>query len=111
MGTTSEYLTAAGLDGWTEHDGGIARTYKTTGWPATLMLVNAIGFCAETAFHHPDLSVSYDSVQVRLLTHDAGNAVTDKDLALARRIEDLALYRPGDDSPLDGPSKPLVQPG
>ncbi len=110
MGTQEE-LDAAGLGGWTARDGGIARAYATTGWPVTLMLVNAIGFCAETAFHHPDLTVGYDRVEVRLVTHDAGGTVTDKDLALARRIEDLALYRPGEGSPLDGPSEPRVTAG
>ena len=107
MGTT-EQLEAAGLGAWTAKDGGIARTYETTGWPVTLMLVNAIGFAAETAFHHPDLEVAYGSVTVKLVTHDAGGTVTDKDLSLARRIEDLALYRPGADSPLDGPPDPRV---
>ena len=33
--------------------------YKTDGWPTTLMLVNAIGYLAEAAYHHPDLSVTW----------------------------------------------------
>ncbi len=107
MGTT-EQLQAAGLDAWEQEDGGIVRTFQTTGWPVTLMLVNAIGFAAETAFHHPDLEVSYGAVKVRLVTHDAGGTVTGKDLALARRLEDLALYRPEEDSPLEGPPQPRV---
>ena len=34
------------LPGWYFEDGWIRRVYKTDGWPTTLMLVGAIGFCA-----------------------------------------------------------------
>ena len=43
------------LPGWYFEDGWIRRVYKTDGWPTTLMLVNAIGYLAEAAYHHPDL--------------------------------------------------------
>ena len=43
------------LPGWYLEDGWIRRVYKTDGWPTTLMLVNAIGYLAEAAYHHPDL--------------------------------------------------------
>ena len=46
------------LPEWEFRDGFIRRKYKTGGWPHTLMVVNAIGYLAEAAFHHPDLSVS-----------------------------------------------------
>ncbi len=81
------------LAGWREHDGAIERTYTTGGWPVTIMLVNAIAFLAEAADHHPDLSVSWGQVTVRLNTHSAGG-ITDKDIELARAIERQALWRP-----------------
>jgi 4a-hydroxytetrahydrobiopterin dehydratase len=77
-----------GLDGWTFEDGMIRRVYKTTGFPMTLMLVNAIGYLAESADHHPDMLVKWGSVAVALSTHSAGG-ITDKDFSLARRIDDL----------------------
>ena len=95
----------AGLPGWSagEGDADIRRTYATSGWKATLMVVNAIGWLAEAAWHHPDLSVSYGSVEVRLTSHDAGG-VTDRDLALARRIDEVVGWRPGgEDGPFTGP--------
>jgi len=52
----AEKLTA--LPGWYLEDGWIRRYYQTDGWPTTLMLVNAIGYVAEAAYHHPDLSVT-----------------------------------------------------
>ena len=79
----------AALPGWYYEDGWIRRYYKTDGWPTTLMLVNAIGYVAEAAYHHPDLSVTWARVGVKLLTHSAGG-ITDTDFALAARIEDVA---------------------
>jgi 4a-hydroxytetrahydrobiopterin dehydratase len=84
----------ATLPGWRYDGGMIRRTYKTDGWPTTLMLVNAIGFTAEAADHHPDLLVQWASVQVSLATHSAGG-ITEKDFALARQIEDTALWKAG----------------
>src|SRR5688500_19896934 len=49
------------LPGWYLEDGWIRRVYKTDGWPTTLMLVNAIGYLSEAAYHHPDLSVTWRS--------------------------------------------------
>ena len=81
------------MKGWYFEDGMIRRVYNTDGWPTTLMLVNAIGFIAEAAYHHPDLSVTWGRITVKLSTHSAGG-ITDKDFELARKIEELALYRP-----------------
>src|SRR2546428_306449 len=47
--------------GWWYEDGWIRRNYKTDGWPTTLMLVTAIGYLAEAAYHHPDLAVPPDT--------------------------------------------------
>jgi 4a-hydroxytetrahydrobiopterin dehydratase len=81
------------LPGWYFEDGWIRRVYKTDGWPTTLMLVGAIGFAAEAAYHHPDLSVTWGRITVKLSTHSAGG-ITDKDFELAHKIEDIALWRP-----------------
>jgi len=82
------------LPGWTFESDAIRRTYKTDGWPTTLMVVNAIGYYAEAADHHPDLDVHWGSVGVALSTHSAGG-ITDKDFALAQQIEQTALWRAG----------------
>ena len=82
------------LPRWSFTNGHIERVFKTAGWKATLMVVNAIGHLAEVAWHHPDLAVSYARVTVRLMTHDAGG-ITDKDFELARKIEEVVMWRPG----------------
>jgi 4a-hydroxytetrahydrobiopterin dehydratase len=98
------------LPTWRLEDGAIVREFATDGWPTTLMLVNAIGFFAEAADHHPDLVVSWGKVQVKLSTHSAGG-VTASDLELARLIEQTALFRPRPGaSALRGTTKKFVGP-
>src|SRR5258708_8651327 len=82
-----------GLAGWWYEDGWIRRTYKTDGWPTTLMLVNAIGYVAEAAYHHPDLSVTWGRVIVKLQNHAAGG-ITAKDFELPRKIQATRLLPP-----------------
>lgn len=84
----------ANLPGWRLEDGWIRRTYKTNSWKGTLMVINAVGHLAEAAWHHPDITASYAWVEVRLMTHTA-KGITDKDLALARKIEDVIQWQPG----------------
>ncbi len=101
-------LAAAGLDRWTVEDNALVRRFKTEGWPTTLLLVTAIGYLSEAAWHHPDLEVSYNRVVVRLQTHSAGG-ITAKDIALAQQIEALATWRPDTDSPLEGVPRTFVE--
>jgi 4a-hydroxytetrahydrobiopterin dehydratase len=81
------------LPGWYYEEGWIRRKYKTSGWKGTLMVVNTIGHLAETAWHHPDLTVSYAFVIVKLMNH-AAKGVTDKDFELARKMDEVILWRP-----------------
>ena len=84
---------AAELPEWKLAEGTIRRTYRTSGWKSTLMVVNAVGHLAEAAWHHPDILASYSSVEVRLRNH-AAKGITDKDFELARKIDDVVLWRP-----------------
>jgi len=95
------------LPGWRFEGGAIRRLYKTDGWSTTLMLVNAIGFFAEAADHHPDLKVSWGSVEVALSTHSAGG-ITEKDFELARLVEQTAMWRPVSGSAFRGTAKQFV---
>ena len=91
------------LQHWTYQDGWIRRKYKTSGWKGTLMVVNTVGHLAEAAWHHPDLTVSYAFVNVKLMNH-AAKGVTNKDFELAKKIEEVVMWQPGvdDDSALEG---------
>jgi len=81
----------AELPHWYYEKGWIRRKIKTSGWKASLMVVNTVGHLAEKAWHHPDLTVSYAFVIVKLVTHSA-KGITEKDFALAKKIEDVVLW-------------------
>lgn len=85
---------AADLPRWTYEEGWIRRKYKTSGWKSTLMVVNTVGHLAEAAWHHPDLNVSYAFVTVKLVNH-AAKGITEKDFALAAKIEEVVMWQPG----------------
>jgi 4a-hydroxytetrahydrobiopterin dehydratase len=89
----AEYL-AANLPHWYYEDGWIRRKYRTHGWKSTLMVVNTVGQLAEAAWHHPDLTVSYAFVIVKLQNH-AAKGITDKDFELAAMIESVVQWQPG----------------
>jgi 4a-hydroxytetrahydrobiopterin dehydratase len=82
------------LPKWYLEDGWIRRKYKTSGWKSTLMVVNTVGHLAEAAWHHPDLTVSYAFVTVKLMNH-AAKGITEKDFALAQKIEQVLMWQPG----------------
>ncbi len=90
------------LPHWYLEDGWIRRRYRTNSWKGTLMVINAVGHLAEAAWHHPDITASYAWVEVRLMSHDV-KGVTDKDFALARKIEEVISWQPGlEGGPLEG---------
>jgi 4a-hydroxytetrahydrobiopterin dehydratase len=96
-----------GLDDWYYEDGWIRRKFNTDGWPSTLMAVNTIGYLCEAAYHHADLAVTWGKLWVKLSTHSSGG-ITDKDFALARKIEDTVLWRPEAGSALEGTPNKFV---
>jgi pterin-4a-carbinolamine dehydratase len=71
------------LDGW------LCRTYQVKSYSRGALLTAAIAHLAEGAGHHPDVTLRYGNVTVRLRTHTA-QAITSKDFALAAQIERMA---------------------
>lgn len=96
------------LPDWEVRDGWLRRKYVTPGWSHTLLLVNAIGYTAEAAWHHPDLEVGYAQVIVKIQTHRV-RAITESDVALAKQIETVAMWQPDAGSPLTGFPKNWVR--
>lgn len=85
---------AADLPHWKLQDGWIRRTFRTSSWKGTLMVINAVGHLAEAAWHHPDITASYAWVEVRLMSHDA-KGITERDFQLAKKIEEVVGWQPG----------------
>ncbi|GAA5210335.1 4a-hydroxytetrahydrobiopterin dehydratase [Streptomyces thinghirensis] len=80
----------AELPGWSLDDGRLTRSYRLAShFAATAMIVH-IAQVQEELDHHSDLALGYNTVSLAVHTHSAGGAVTEKDVELARRVEDLA---------------------
>lgn len=86
----TEALQEARLIDWHAADDGLRATFNTGDFLTGLDFVQRIAAVAEEAGHHPDLLLTYPTVEVRLISHDV-EGVTDRDLQLARQISDLAV--------------------
>lgn len=80
----------AELPGWTLENDALARTFQFADFRSALAFMVRAGFEADAMDHHPEWTNVYHRVSVRLTTHDAGNRVTAKDVALARRFSAVA---------------------
>jgi 4a-hydroxytetrahydrobiopterin dehydratase len=81
-------LLAAG--GWRRDANTITRTFALKGFKSAVAFVNRIAEAANEANHHPDIHLeSYRKVRVVLTTHLTGG-ISDADVDLARRIDELA---------------------
>jgi 4a-hydroxytetrahydrobiopterin dehydratase len=78
-----------GLDGW-ERDGEvIAKSFELKDFVGSVAFINKVVEPAEEMNHHPDLSVSWNKVQVSITNHAEGG-LTENDFELAKRIDALA---------------------
>lgn len=75
-------------EGWSLADGGLHRSFSFADFSAAWAFMSRVALAAEKAGHHPDWSNSWNRVDITLVSHDAG-AVTDRDHALAGRINEL----------------------
>ena len=76
-------------DGWAHEGDEIVRTYEFDSYLEGVGFASAAAGLAEEAFHHPELTINWREVEVRLTTHDEGG-ITQKDLNLAERFDELA---------------------
>lgn len=83
--------TSAELEGtgFVHLDGVLYATYKTGDFESAAALVAQVAQLADAHNHHPDIRLGYGSAEFELSSHDAGG-VTDRDIALARGIHELA---------------------
>lgn len=74
---------------WRADGGALERTWRFADFAAALAFVNAVGGLAEAQSHHPDVALhDFNLVTLRLSTHSAGG-VTEHDLELAERVDEL----------------------
>lgn len=87
--STADVL-GAGLDDWSALAQGLHAHFEIADFPAGAAFVSAVADAAESAGHHPDLTLRYGAVDIFLATHEEGLWVTSKDVDLARTISAIA---------------------
>lgn len=80
----------AKLGGWAYDAAGdaISQTFRFASFSEAFAFMTRVALAAEKAGHHPDWSNSYNTVSIRLSTHDAGG-LSARDIALAQVIDTL----------------------
>lgn len=74
---------------WTEKDNRLQKTFKFKDFTQAFAFMTEVAFLAEKMNHHPDWRNVYNTVEISLSTHDAGNKVTEKDRQLVEAIDRL----------------------
>ncbi|MFF0593756.1 4a-hydroxytetrahydrobiopterin dehydratase [Streptomyces antibioticus] len=80
----------AELPGWSLDDGRLTRSYRLDSHVAAAALVVHVARIQDELNHHAEITLGYDTVGLAVSTHSAGGAITDLDIALARRVQDAA---------------------
>jgi 4a-hydroxytetrahydrobiopterin dehydratase len=80
------------LPGWELNDGAISKLFRFNEFLEGIDFVNRVSRIAEAADHHPDIHINYTRVTFVCSTHSEGG-VTDKDISLAREIEEAFARR------------------
>lgn len=73
---------------WNRKENALERTFEFSDFAKAMVFVNKIAALAESEAHHPDISISYNKVTLRLSTHDAAG-VTEKDESMARKVNEF----------------------
>ncbi|KAB1193385.1 4a-hydroxytetrahydrobiopterin dehydratase [Haloferax sp. MBLA0076] len=69
-------------DEWERDGDEIVRVYEFDDYLDGVAFAASIGEVAEEEFHHPEITIRYKKVEVRLTSHEEGG-ITEKDLRLA----------------------------
>lgn len=80
----------ADLDGWTHEEDTLQKTFEFSHFREAISFIVRMSFEAEEMNHHPELENVYNTVSIALTTHDADGKVTETDVELASRIEELS---------------------
>jgi 4a-hydroxytetrahydrobiopterin dehydratase len=78
----------AKLTGWEVHDGALEKSFTCGDFSGSMAFLNRIADAANAADHHPDVSISWDTVTLRWVSHSEGG-ITSADVAMARKSDEL----------------------
>jgi 4a-hydroxytetrahydrobiopterin dehydratase len=74
---------------WEEKNNTLYRKFQFKDFSEAFAFMTRVALAAEKMDHHPNWSNVYNTVEISLSTHSAGNKVTEKDRALALKIDAL----------------------
>jgi 4a-hydroxytetrahydrobiopterin dehydratase len=81
--------TPSGDGGWKEENNKLYQKFEFKNFSEAFAFMTRVALAAEKMDHHPLWTNVWNTVEVWLSTHDAGDIVTDKDRELAKRIDKL----------------------
>lgn len=74
---------------WKEIDKKLYRKFEFKDFSEAFAFMTRVAFEAEKMDHHPEWKNVYNTVEIWLSTHDAGDVVTDKDKKLSKKIDGI----------------------
>jgi 4a-hydroxytetrahydrobiopterin dehydratase len=80
----------ANLANWSVKADKLHADFRFENFVDAFAFMTKVAFAAEAAQHHPEWRNVYNRVTIDLTTHDAGDAITQLDIDLARQIDGLA---------------------
>ena len=72
---------------WKEGNNSLKKTFTFKNFSQAFAFMTRVALIAEKMNHHPEWRNVYNTVEISLSTHDAGNIVTEKDKKLAEQID------------------------
>jgi 4a-hydroxytetrahydrobiopterin dehydratase len=74
---------------WKEENNKLYKKFQFKNFSEAFAFMTRVAIEAEKMNHHPEWKNVYNTVEIWLSTHDAGNIVTEKDRKLAARIDQI----------------------
>jgi 4a-hydroxytetrahydrobiopterin dehydratase len=75
---------------WTEKNNSLYRKFEFADFSEAFAFMTRVALAAEKMDHHPKWTNVYNTVEIWLNTHDAGDIVTEKDKKLSKKIDQLS---------------------
>jgi 4a-hydroxytetrahydrobiopterin dehydratase len=76
------------LNNWEKIEGKLCKEFKFINFIEAFSFITKIALESEKMDHHPDITISYNKVNIKLITHDI-NQISEKDIDLAKKIDKL----------------------
>lgn len=75
-------------EGWERDGDAIVRVYQFDEYLQGMAFAVEVAEIADEEFHHPEITIGHDEVEVRLTSHEAGG-ITDRDISMAEYFDEV----------------------